>query len=267
MMNYMKEIGLAPSLEARLIELINKDEKRIKELAQRCKDKGFSVITGANDMTRLAVAIAYLEYTKAEYKRLEIPMEIFYDTIKDIAVWCENNQNKGLKNINWIKNHLNAQLFKIGRLQYQLFTINDSKLDYSYFPFNKGEKLIYVHIPQGEKLLFADCVNSLKHAKDFFEKSFPEYEYQFFFCESWLLFEDNWQFMEPSSNILQFQSLFDIVMSSNDDHQAIERVFGKRRLLKTSYPTNTALQKSLKEYMLKGNKAGIGIGLIDKDEI
>jgi hypothetical protein len=73
--------------------------------------------------------------------------------------------------------------------------------------------------------------------------------------------------MEVSSNILQFQSLFELVYSDDDDNQAIERIFGKRRLIKSNYPENTSLQKRAKKYMLDGNKLGIGIGIIDKDEI
>ena len=89
----------------------------------------------------------------------------------------------------------------------------------------------------------------------------------FFICESWLLYEDNWRFMKSGCNILQFQSLFDIVMSSTDDRQAIERIFGKRRLIKKNYPENTSLQKSAKKFMLDGGKLGEGLGVINKNEI
>ena len=73
--------------------------------------------------------------------------------------------------------------------------------------------------------------------------------------------------MKPSCNILQFQSLFDIVMSTRDDKQAIERIFGKRHLIKKFYPENTSLQSSAKHFMLDGNRLGIGLGIINKDEI
>ena len=74
-------------------------------------------------------------------------------------------------------------------------------------------------------------------------------------------------FMKSSSNILQFQSLFEIVDSLPIDVQAIERIFGKRRLFKRNYPENTSLQKSAKAFMLDGGRMGIGIGVIDKNEL
>ena len=57
--------------------------------------------------------------------------------------------------------------------------------------------------------------------------------------------------------------MFDIVYSSQDDRQAIERIFGKRRIIKSSYPENTTLQRNAKKYILSGKKLGIGIGVIE----
>ena len=150
-------------------------------------------------------------------------------------------------------------------MRYQGYTCKSRFLKYSLLPFDYGEKVIYVHIPQGEKLVYSDCVSSIKEAKIFFEKYFPGYSYRFFFCESWLLFAENWQFMEPSSNILQFSSLFDIVYSCSVDAQAIERIYKKRRINKSKYPEDTSLQKSAKAYMLSGGKLGMGIGVIEKE--
>lgn len=268
MRELIEKIGLDEKLKSNLINLLENDEKRIIDLADSCKKNGFASLFIKDDMTKLACAIAYADrYTKEEYKSLNIPESVFYDTMGDIAIWCENNHNKGLKNINWIQNHLKAELFRIGRLQYQLYTCNNKTLDYDRLPFNQGDKMIYIHIPQGEKLIYASCVESIKCAKEFFNQHFPEFEYTFFFCESWLLFGDNWMFMSPSSNILQFQSLFSIEYSAPDDKQAIERIFGKRRIIKALYPANTTLQKQAKDFMLHKGKLGIGIGIIHKNEI
>lgn len=244
------------------------DEVKIQSIAEKCNKNGFNCLLASSDIERLAVCLCYSEkYTKQFYKDNNIPLNIYYDTMKDIAIWCENNNNSGLKNYNWITNHLKGELFAIGRLQYQLYTCKNKTLNYDFLPFNYGEKLIYVHIPQGEKLVYSSCVESLKDARAFFEQYFPNFEYKFFFCESWLLFDENYMFMKPSSNILQFQSLFDIVYCEKDDSQAIERIFGKKRLLLSSYPTKTSLQKSAVEYMKAKNKLGVGIGIIDKNDI
>ncbi len=263
----LKALNLDIGLEQKLIYAFSNNGEKIDRLCRICKEKSFSVLAKENDITRLAVCVRYCEYTREFYNQKGISDEIFYDTVKDISVWCKNNDNKGLKNYSWIKNHLKGELFRIGRLQFQMFQCKNVKLKYDLLPFDFGDNLIYDHIPQGEKLIFSDCVDSLLNAKAFFAKYVPDFEYEFFFCESWLLYNENWQFMKTDCNILQFQSLFDIVYSDDNDSQAVERIFGKRHLLKSKYPENTSLQKSAKKFMLDGNKLGIGIGIIAKDEI
>lgn len=267
MERYIKFAGLDFDLEKRLIEYISSHEKKINPLAEKCKKHGFSCLARSSDMMRLAVCIAYIKYTEEDYIRLGISESTLKDTMSDIGIWCRNNDNKGLKNHPWIQNHLKAELFKIGRLQFQLYICDNATFDYSLLPFDRGEKTVYIHIPQGEKLIFADCVNSVKEAKTFFAKHFPDYKFEYFICESWLLYEENWQFMKSSSNILQFQSLFDIVISKPDDRQAIERIFGKRKLIKKHYSENSSLQKSAKKFMLSGGKMGEGVGIIPIDRM
>ena len=218
-------------------------------------------------MLRLAVIIKTAEFTKERYLKLGIPENIFADTLDDIRIWCENNNNKGLKNYNWIKNHINAELFKIGRVQFQLFRCNMKTLNYSDYPFNYGENVIYVHIPQGEKLDYEACKASLRLAVKFFDEYFLDYKYRYFFCESWLLYDKNQLFMSKDSNIIRFSSLFNIVKSFSDESQAIERIFGKRRINKKKYQENTSLQKNAKAFMQNGGRLGIGIGIIDKTDL
>ena len=57
-------------------------------------------------------------HTFAKYKKLGIDDSVFYNTMRDIKIWCKNNGNKGLNNWGWIKNHLKCELFKLGRLQF-----------------------------------------------------------------------------------------------------------------------------------------------------
>ena len=72
--------------------------------------------------------------------------------------------------------------------------------------------------------------------------------------------------MKEDSNILSFMSLFDIRFSVKIDKQAIERIYGKRRILKRSYPEDTDLQRRAKAYMLRGGRMGVGVGVIKTGE-
>ena len=163
------KINLNTKLKNKVLSLVDKDRAKLIYLCNKAKSGDFKSLFVKNDLTKLAIALMYsAEITYPKYKRANISDDIYFDTMKDIAVWCENNNNKGLKNLAWIKNHLNFELFKIGRLQFQIYKCDNRTLNYDLLPFNFGENLIYVHIPQGEKLVYADCVNSVKRAQSFF---------------------------------------------------------------------------------------------------
>lgn len=268
MRDLIGKIGICDELKAQALKLMDKDEKRIISLCEKCHKNGFKAISLCDNLTKLCVCACYgATYTKQGYKELGIGDEIFYATMKDIGIWCGNNNNKGLKNTNWIANHLKCELFRIGRLQFQLFPCKSKSLNYSSLPFKRGDNTIYIHIPQGEKLIYSKCVEAIKEAKLFFEKYFKNFHYEYFFCESWLLFEDNYIFMAPNCNILQFQSLFTIEYNKLNDHQAIERIYGKRQLIKKHYAENTSLQRWAKAFLMDGGRLGEGIGTIQKNEI
>ena len=55
------------------------------------------------------------------------------------------------------------------------------------------------------------CISSLSAAVEFFEKYFPEHDYRFFMCHSWLLDNTLKKYLSNNSNILKFQSLFSTV--------------------------------------------------------
>lgn len=262
------KINLNSELKNKVLSLVERDRAKLISLCKKADNDNFKSVFTKNDIIKLAVALLYsVEFTYPKYQKAVISDEIYFETMKDIAVWCENNNNKGLKNLPWIKNHLNFELFKIGRLQFQIYKCDNRTLNYDLLPFNFGENLIYVHIPQGEKLAYAECVNSLKNAKRFFGEYFPNYDFDYFFCESWLLYGENWQFMNSSSNILQFSTLFDLVYSVEDDRQAIERIFGKRKIIKSKYEEKTTLQRNAKRFMQNGGKLGVGIGILNKNDI
>ena len=264
MINLAKEIGLDPTVISRLSSLTPKENKKAEALAAKCLEGDFSCLKRENYLIRLAVILVCAVRARKEYEKRGIPDSIFLDTMSDIKIWCENADNKGIKNYGWLKNHLRLELFRLGRLQFQLYECKNPTLNYKKLPFSYGERVIYVHIPQGERLGREKCLESFKMAEEFFQKHFPDYEYKRYFCESWLLYEGNKDFMAEDSNILAFASLFDHCYSMRVDVQTIERVFGKRRLFKRNYPESTALQRSLKKYMLSGGRAGIGIGVRDK---
>lgn len=261
MIELAKKIGLHESVIAELEILIRNKKNSIDTIADRCMTKGFHILRKESPMIVLAVILRLAFDVKAKYDQAGIDEKIYYDTMSDIKIWCEKIGNKGIKEYGWLKNHVKFELFRLGRLQFQLYECKNNALLYNKLPFRYGDNLIYVHIPEGEKLNINKCIESFAMAKEFFSKFFPEYKHEYYFCESWLLFEGNRDFMKEDSNIVKFMSLFEICYSVKIDGQAIERIYGKRKLRKKNYSENTDLQRRAKTYIMNGNKLGTGIAV------
>ena len=269
-------LKLEPSLQARVEALLQENRTKLEEIAAACENHDenayqpggsgddFSALKNFDPLWKLCVVLLRACNVWKWYQKKQIPEEIYLQTMSDIRIWCENHHNNGVENSNWLHNHVSFQLFRIGRLQFQFYPCYNETFDYSRLPFPKGEPTIYIHIPQGEPLDRAACVQSIRQADDFLKQHFPEYTYHWYFCESWLLYEKNREFMRADSNILRFGELFTHCYSEVDDAQAIERIFGERRACIKDYPEATSLQRRAKAYLQAGKKLGVGLGVIEK---
>ena len=156
----IKKVGLPQSLREKADDIYTNNKAKINALSKLFFPFP-DILKGQSDMVRLAVVLKSFERTHDFYKSKIISDDVFYDTIKDVAVWCENNQNNGLKNYRWLHNHASGKLFKIGRLQFQMYKAPMGP-DYTKLPFKRGDNLLYIHIPQGEKLTRESCTDSVR---------------------------------------------------------------------------------------------------------
>lgn len=136
MFEYIDLLGLDVKLKNRVINIPDSRYNKINSLAKKFATGNNKCLVNQNDLTRLAVVTESLKYTKEKYDELGIDFNIFADTVKDIGIWCSNNGNRGLKNYNWIRNHVRAELFKIGRLQFQIYKCDNVTLNYGKLPLN-----------------------------------------------------------------------------------------------------------------------------------
>ena len=200
------------------------------------------------------------EELSARYKKLQINEKILIDTLNDIVVWVRNhyvvNGEIGLSEMDWIVLHMKMELFRIGRLHFRFGKI---EIPCERLGLSRGDSIIEIHIPQGEPLDNEACQVSLREAVKFFEEFFPEFEYQYFTCHSWLLDFNMEKFLKPESNILKFRSNFDIIYY-DESNSAVERLF----TLNSKKETGSSLQRNVREHLDNGGKLYAGFGVIDK---
>jgi len=244
----------------------NKDLNSLKlKLDENKKENGIII---------LLALILSTDYTKKIYEKLNIDDKIFYDTMSDITTWAtnfyEDNNFWGISEINWLIAHIQAKVFCLGRLQFELTTFHKPEsIGLKNILLETGDFTIDVHVPQGSKLDNDECEKSYQHALTFFEKYFPEHTFKAFHCHSWLLWRGLVNLIPKSSNIIRFQNKFTIIHEDNDGGQTLERVFGRnyKKLALNEYPLDTSLQKSIFLHIKNGNSLGSAVGIILKKDM
>ena len=214
----------------------------------------------------LVVFMLKCEKAYNEYQKRGISDEIFYDTLKDIAVWEENYEGafnkEGLAEIFWLNNHVSLNLFKIGRLQYQFETV---WVESPKHKLKKGDKVLNLHITQGESLDYEVCKKSYDEANKFFSEKYPEFDYDYFACHTWFFDPEIKNFVSEKSNILKFASDFEII-SYEEKNSAVRYVFGEKavELPVDEYPEETSIQKRMKAFLKNGGVLRVGYGFRKK---
>ena len=194
-----------------------------------------------------------------KYNELGISEEIFWDTFQDIRFWCENTEREfgtlGLAEYEWFYRHLDMVLFRLGRLQFEQMQM-DQEMVSNGVCLEKGTKVINIHIPQGEPLVWEECEKSLEKAKKYFGWDKP------YVCHSWLLYPGLDEVLSENSNIREFRRHFKVVQVDYKEREAEWRVFGKILKNVAKYPEETSLQRKVKAYLLSGKSLGNGWAIV-----
>ncbi len=187
------------------------------------------------------------------YKKWGISEEIFIATMKCFSRFI-NEHKEGYGNYAfdrewWTARQVPGQLFRIGELEYEL--VNE-----------KGKRYVSLHIPSDARLRKDKIDESLHTAKAFILEKFPEYGSVDMICHSWLLSPTLKELLPEGSNILEFQSYFQIENTGVEEREYMTWVFKRPDIPLKELPENTLLQKNLKSYLLAGGKVTDARGIL-----
>lgn len=203
------------------------------------------------------------------YRMLGIDEEIFWESVDDLrcklieCIDCE--EVCGTFVAGWNDGFLRMTRFALGRFQFEksCFTHEGGFVTKSGLKIEQDSMIINFHIPSsGIPLTDEVRLDAYKKAYEFFKDGFDGPV--IFCCSSWLLFPKHREFLPENSNILRFMDDFELVeWSEEDDFHNGWRVFGKDSDLPVEQlPEKTSLQKAYKKWLVDGNKAGHGYGII-----
>ncbi len=206
-----------------------------------------------------------------QYRSKGIDENIMVHTAKDIVLWTNAwSEVKGemyLGELNWLSNHFNMRLFRLGNLEFMLKKFHT---DFPEFSITKDDYLIDVHIPNDAKFRDEDCEESFRMAKEFFKKHYPDLELKYFTCESWLLDRELNKLLPETSNIIRFGRRFEVIpQETTEDYAALRYVFkwDTTRFNLENAVCSSGFSERLKKHVLSGEKLYSVTGVFPVDEI
>ncbi len=272
----LPRLGLAPDAEAAVGRKLEKSRRELEAIAETAYDGEVPDFPLCRRMplTRLAAVVCLLARKYAAYQEAGADEDIILDTFRDVSLRAElfRRQHGSIgvfkDDVVWFRHIMNGDIFKLGALQYQKFSmiyLDEETLGEPYMTFSGAQKLalpggapvINCHIPAGADLSAAAVGASLRRARAFFAEKFPAVRYRAFLCYSWLLYPPMLERLPENSRIRQFSARFEILGACGDGAQALENLFPeKKRPDRAQY---TALQALAAEHP---ELLGYGCGVI-----
>ena len=199
------------------------------------------------------------------YEDRGISYQIYYDSMCDLK-WklfeCKKMHDVwGSFVAEWEAGFFRLELFALGRLQFEIIKSSKS-YEKDGHTIHVGDPVINVHIPSCGPLLHEDCLESYRRAAVFFQDRFQEKPIPFV-CNSWLLFPPNKEILSKDSHIVAFMKDYDIISTNfYENGSDLWRVFYKERKKDPKeLPRDTSLQRGYADWLMKGNKVGMGYGV------
>ena len=237
---------------------INNDEYKYlvnKDIAAKINEKLILNLKDDNlgfEILKCHLIAALLTYQN--YQKENIKDEIYFETMscftRFVTEYKESFSKYGFDRAFWTYHQLAMLLFKVGILEYEI---------------DEENKIISLHVPSKTILTLDNARNSLLE----FKKLFPKYaskEYKYY-MNSWLLSPTLDNLLNKDSNILKFKKCFKLISFNKYDDSFFIWVYKRKYENLNDLPTNTSLEKNIKEYLLNNNYIGSALGeLISFDE-
>lgn len=215
---------------SQLQEILGPDEDHIKMLA--CMLKGS--------------ADAY-----ALYQEKGISDQIYFDTMRCYTRFmAESRRSTGRLCFDrswWTSRQAGCHLFRVGQLEYEIVPLG-------------AEAAIELHIPSDADFSPEQVDRSLEQAGRFFQKHYPQLTGAEYRCHSWLLDGQLREMLGEDSNILHFQTRFEILDRGEADREFMEWLFQTKSADLSSLPERTCLQRNMKRHLLAGGQIRTAFG-------
>ena len=202
--------------------------------------------------------------TKQMYAERGWSDEVYYQSMYDLTIWTKVTFKRfgwwGLDNYDWVNHFLRCIIVRLGRLQFHVITYDHADFEHAGVRVREGDKVINIHIPEGDALTKEKRMDAYKRAYKFFGCTGKAV----FICDSWLFYEKHREFLQPNSNILDFMNDFHFIeYSESHDLGDMWRVFGFPDDYSdlTKLPRNTGMQRAYADWLISHGTTGSACGV------
>ena len=134
--------------------------------------------------------------------------------------------------------------------------------------FRRGDPSVGIHIPYAAALAPHDLDVTFARAREVLGAMWPVELRRLATCQSWLLDAQLTDFLDPTSNIMQFQRRFNLLDAWYDnDEETIGFIFQKTGVALEELPRDTSLQRAVLDLLERGGHWRARPGWLDFDGI
>lgn len=207
------------------------------------------------------VFVAALPFVRAYHQARGIPEDIAQATLADLGRNVRVHRKRegvgGLGVAWWLMLHFRGMIYQLGRLQFErsvLGSIIAQSIVDAGGDVNESTPALSVHIPDFMGPMSEEaCDDSFAQARTFFPRYFPEEQYDYAICHSWLLDPNLKNYLRPESNIVRFQDRFHLAGQGWDSTDGIMQfVFGRTARDINDVPQDSSLQRGVVQHIRQG---------------
>ena len=215
------------------------------------------------------VFLVSLRFARRFHEELEIPADVSQAIFADLGRNLRHGRRqRGFLSVAdpwWLALHLRGALYELGRLQFErgrLGNTTSQAMIAAGVDCRPGDHVLSLHIPAFSGPMDpAACDASIARAMEFFPKHFPEEQFIYAVCYSWMLDDDLREYLPSTSNIIRFIDRFQIAYRYDENDAGILRfVFGRSDLPLDAYPQTTTLERAVISHIKEGRHWHGGAG-------
>ena len=262
---------------SRFCELIDGYKRDVKAITLESETEvnAIAAAAGVNKYTAALLTVICLSKTLRErLARIGLSKKVIYNTLADFKIKMRTCESLfgivGTHVFYWYVRFFELRLFALGRLQFELTNYSGDLYEKGDKRVAPGDRILSVHIPDDGTPLEERAANaSYREAKKLFCALLGVSDIPFY-CNSWLLYSKNRDFLDPKSNIAKFMNRYDVIKENvfrKDKNDAIPFLF--RMPSDTdpaALPEKSSLQRKYKEHLLADGRMGAGIGIMFLEE-